>query len=95
VGQPACEMLRTRGLELTEGGQLHQVVGWHGFYRLASFAPGAQPSLNHERPKARLPEYQRHTGAGGFARSSAIDIDVLVLGKGIEFCLQPIGFYAN
>lgn len=45
-----------RGLPLTERGQLHQIIWWYGFYRLASLAPGAKPSLNHERPKSRLPE---------------------------------------
>jgi len=42
--------------------------------------------------EAVLPEYQRHTGARGFALSSAIDVDVFVLGEGFEFFVELVGF---
>ncbi len=42
-----------------------------------------------------LSEYQRHTGAGGFALSSAVDVNVFVLGEGLEFFVELIGFDAD
>jgi hypothetical protein len=37
----------------------------------------------------------RHTGAGGFALSSTVEIDVFVLGKSFDFVGKVIRFEAN
>src|SRR5579871_5210737 len=37
----------------------------------------------------------RHTGAGGLACSSTVEVNVLVLGEILELCLEVIGFDAD
>ena len=51
--------------------------------------------MDYVGAKTFLPEYQRHTGAGGFALSSAVDVDVLVLGKVFEFFVEQVGLDAD
>src|SRR5208282_5281396 len=37
----------------------------------------------------------RHTGAGGFACSSTVEINLLILGQVLDFFNQVVGFNAN
>src|SRR5207245_521466 len=39
-----------------------------------------------------LPEHVRHPGAGCFAHSSAVQVDVLLLGQPLDFLIEVIGF---
>ena len=57
----------------------------HRLERLSRFAPGCQATNNHKRVEAFFLQLQRHPGAGRFACSSAIKIDVLVMGKSLQF----------
>ncbi len=71
------------------------IVVWDWFERLAGLTPGCQSSDNDERLESFFPQYMRHPGAGSLACSSAIDINVFVLGKSFQFFGQMIGFNAD
>lgn len=74
---------------------MHDVVRRHPLYRIPGFAPCGQPADNHERVKSPFPQQVRHTGAGRFARSSAIQIDVFVSRKYFDFLRKIIRFQPN
>src|SRR5580704_15221721 len=61
--------------------QLHQIVLRHGFQWFAGLAPGSQAADDHERVESFFPQQVRHPGAGRFARSSTVKINVLSLGR--------------
>jgi len=68
---------------------------WHRFQRLTSFSPGREPAFDDECIKSPLPELQRHTGAGGLARSSAVQINVFIRTPVLEFLGKVIRFEPN
>jgi len=73
------------GTTLAERGQLDH-VGWgDGFERQSRFAPRGQAADDHVGVEAVLFEQQRHPGAGSLAQSSAVEINVLVFGKNLDF----------
>ncbi len=80
---------------LTECGQLDQVVFRDYFHRLASLTPSRQSADDYERVEAFFPQQVRHPGAGRFARSSAIQINIFVAGKVLDFFLKIVGLNAN
>ena len=63
------------------------IIGWDCFHRVAGFAPSHQTAHDNERVESPFPQHVRHTGAGGFACSSTVKINVLVLGKPLD----PLG----
>ena len=75
--------------------QVHYIVNRYRFNRLSRLSPCAQASDDHERVESMFPQHVRHTGAGGFARSSTVDINVFVLGQQLELLLQVIRFQPN
>src|SRR5208282_6876667 len=85
----------TKAGGLTEGGQFHQVVFGYYFHWLASLAPGGQTTDDDERVEAFFPQQVRHPGAGRFARSSTVQIDILVAGKIFDFFLKIVGLDAD
>ena len=75
--------------------QLYQIVCRHGLYFVSGFSPRRQAADNHKRVESLLPQEERHTGARALAQSSAIDINVFILGKIFNFHGQVIGLNAN
>ncbi len=82
-------------LRLTKRRQLHQIVLRNRLHRLPGLAPGSQSADNHERAESLFPQHVRHPGAGRFARSSAVQINIFVLGKVLEFLLKIVGLDAD
>jgi hypothetical protein len=75
--------------------QLHQIVLRHGFQWFAGLAPGSQAADDHERVESFFPQQVRHPGAGRFARSSTVKINVLVLGEVLDLFLKIVGLDAD
>jgi hypothetical protein len=71
--------------------QLYQIILGNPFHRLSSLAPRSQSADNHERVESFFPQQMRHPGAGRFARSSTVEIYVLVLGKVLDLLLKIVG----
>src|ERR1035438_6937915 len=88
-----------RRLTTTDGSikrrQLYQIVLRNRLDRLAGLAPGSQSADNHERVESFFPQQVRHPGAGRFARSSTVKINVLVLGKVLDLFLKIVGLDAD
>ena len=80
---------------LGKGWQLHQITWGHGLQWLACLLPGRHAADDDERVESLFPQLQRHPGAGCLAGSSTVDINVLILGKGLEFLGKIIGFNAE
>ncbi len=74
---------------------MHQIVAGNDFHWLSGFAPGRQSADDHKRIESFFPQHMRHTGAGGFAHSSTVKIDIFVLGQPLDFFVEIIGFNAN
>ena len=85
----------TNGQRLIKRWQLYQIVLRNRLHRFAGFAPGSQSADNHERVESFFPQQVRHPGAGRFARSSAVEINVLVLGKVLDLFLKIVGLDAD
>ncbi len=79
----------------TEGREMHEVARRHRFDRISGFAPGREAAHDDKRVESLLPQQMRHTGAGGFARSSTVQKDVLVPGEFLEFLGEIIGLDSN
>src|ERR1700685_3010319 len=58
----------------------------------ASFFPRHYAAHEDERVESLFSQLQRHPGAGRFARSSAVEVDVLVLRENLEFFGKIVGF---
>jgi len=80
---------------LTERRQFHQIVLRYRLQRFAGLAPGRQSADNDERVESFFPQQVRHPGAGCFARSSTVKINVFVLGKVLDLFLKIAGFDAD
>jgi hypothetical protein len=74
---------------------VHQVIIGNTFDRLAGLAPSAQSSHDHKRIEASFPQQVRHTGAGRFARSSTVDVNILVLREIFNFLFQIVRLDAD
>ena len=74
---------------------MHQIVAGNDFHRFAGFAPGRQPADDYKRVESFFPQHMRHTGAGGFAQSSTVKINIFVLGQPLDFFVEVVGFDAN
>ena len=74
---------------------IDQIVFRHRLQRLARLAPGSESADDHERVESFFPKYVRHPGARGFARSSTVEIDVLVLGEILDLFVEIVGLDAD
>src|SRR5579863_3993072 len=61
----------------------------------AGLAPGCQAAHDDKRVESLLAKQMRHTGAGGFALSSTVEVNVFVLGEVLDFAGKVIGLDAN
>src|SRR5580693_9293836 len=75
--------------------KFHQIVLRDRFQRFAGLAPGSESADNHERVESFFPQQMRHPGAGRFARSSTVKVNVLVFGKVLDLFLKIVGFDAD
>ena len=67
-----------------------------GDERVAALAPGIQTALQWaDALDAILPEEQRHTGAGGFVRSSTVENYFAVAGQKVILLFQFLGVHAE
>lgn len=80
---------------LSKSWQLHQVIMGDDLHWLSGFSPSRETALNDKRIETFFPELQRHPGAGRFACSSAIQIDVFFRSQGFEFLGKIIRFQSN
>src|SRR5579863_4580314 len=78
-----------------EGWQFNQVVVGDAFDGLSGFAPGAEPAGDYVDFKSQLDQLLRHTGAGGFALSSAVEINLLILGEVLDLFDEVVGLDAD
>ena len=65
------------------------------FKRMTCLPPGTQATDDYKRTESLFPQHERHTGARGLARSSAVDINVSILGKVFDFFGQVVGLDAH
>lgn len=75
--------------------QLHQIILGDRLQGFSRFAPGSQTADDHECVESFFPQQMRHPGAGRFARSSTVEINILVLGQVLDLFLQIVGLNAN
>ena len=80
---------------LAERRQVDEIVIGHRLEWFSGFSPCGQSADNHERIKAPFSQHMRHPGACGFALSSAVDIDVSVLGQQFDFFIQIVRLDTN
>jgi hypothetical protein len=74
---------------------MYQIVIGDRLDGLTGFAPSREAADNHKGVESLLAKQMRHTGAGGFALSSTVQVDVLVLGKCLDFLRQVIRLDAD
>lgn len=74
---------------------MHEVGLRDGLNGLTGLAPGGQTTNDDKRVESLIKQQMRHTGAGGFALSSTVEVDVFVLRKSFDFVGKVIGLEAN
>ncbi len=93
---PSSWLPRTStGARAAESWEMHQIGLWDGLHGFTGLAPSCQTAHDDEGAESLLPQQMRHTGAGGFALSSTVEVDVFVLGKSFDFFGEVIGLKAN
>jgi len=75
--------------------QLDKVIFGHRLQVSPGLVPRGETADEHKRVKSIFPQYVRHPGARGFARSSTVQINVLVLGEILHLLFQVVGLNAN
>lgn len=75
--------------------QLDQVVLGDRLQWLTGFSPGREAADNYKRVEAFFLQQMRHPGACPFARSSAVDVNVLVFGEILDLLFEIVGLDAN
>jgi hypothetical protein len=72
---------------------LSQLEVRHG---IAAFAPCVEATFEGANPRnALFSKEERHTGAGSFVRSSAIENDFSIAGQAIVFLFELLGVHAE
>ena len=62
---------------------------------MTGFFPRRDSTYDDERVESLISQLQRHPGAGRFAGSSAVKINVLIFGDGLELFREIIGLDAH
>ena len=81
--------------DLGECWQFHQIILGDGFERLPGLAPGGEPADDHERVEPFFPQQMRHPGAGRFACSSTVEVNVFIFRKSLDLFFEIVGFDAD
>ena len=84
----------TLGLS-AESRKMHQVGLRYRLYRIAGFAPRGEAAVDHKGAESLLHQLIRHTGAGRFVGSSAVEIDVFIPGETFDFLGEVIRLQSN
>ncbi len=74
---------------------MDQVVVGDRLERFPRLTPGRKATHNNECIEPFFPQQVRHTGAGSFPCSSAIDVNILVPGESFQFFGQVIRLDTN
>ena len=82
-------------LRLRERRQLDKVILRHRLQVSSGLAPRRETANDHKCVESIFPQYVRHPGARGFARSSTVQINILVLGEILHLLFQVVGLNAN
>ena len=93
--QKRAEITGSAGTRAAEGGKVHEIGLRDRLDGLTGLAPGGQTTHDDKRVETLLAQQMRHTGAGGFALSSAVEVDVFVFRKSFDFVGEVIGLEAN
>jgi hypothetical protein len=75
--------------------EMHQIGLRDRLRGFPGLAPCCQAAHDDKRVESLLAEQMRHTGAGGFALSSTVEVNVFVLWEGLDFVGKVIGLDAN
>jgi len=78
-----------------EGRQMDEIVVWHRLQRFSRLTPCRQPADDDKRIESLFSQQVRHPGARGLARSSTVDVDVLILRKIFNLGGKVIRLNAN
>jgi len=76
---------RSAGARATESGEVHEVRFRDRLDGLTGLAPGGETADDDKSVESLFAQQMRHTGAGGFALSSTVEVDVFVLRKIFDF----------
>jgi hypothetical protein len=88
-----CRDCKFRVVNLNLSGNLREFKGGDGIF---VFAPGFEAAFERANTRdALFSEEERHTGAGGFVWSSAIEDDFAIAGQAIVFLLELLGVHAE
>ena len=90
----AVEGLR-REIWLSKRGQLHKIIAGYGFSGMTSFSPSRESAHQHKGIESFFPQQVRHPGAGRFAHSSTVNVDIFIFGKVLDFFGQIVRFEAD
>jgi hypothetical protein len=82
-------------VRLGECRQFHHILLRYRLEWLARLAPRCQPTFDHEGVEPSLAQFKRHPGARRFARSSAIQINVLISWQVLDFLDELIRLEAD
>jgi hypothetical protein len=81
-----------QGRASREHREFDQIVVRHGFERMSRLTPSLQTAGDDERLESLFLQEMRHPGAGRFARSSTVEINLLILGQVLDLFQQVVGF---
>jgi hypothetical protein len=79
----------------TESRQMYQIALRNHLHWLTRFSPSCQTTGDDKSVEPLLSQEIRHTGAGSFALSSTVKIDILVLGKPHDFPREVVWLDSN
>jgi hypothetical protein len=74
---------------------MNQIIVGNGLQRLSGVAPGGEPAYDDKSVESSFPQQVRHPGARGFALSSTVDVNVLILWKQLDFFSKIVGLDSN
>lgn len=96
-GKSACATKAgwSAGARAAESGKMHEVRRRDRLHRLTGLTPGRETADDDKRVESLFAQQIRHTGAGGFALSSTVEVDVFVLGKSFDFFGEVIRLETN
>lgn len=83
------------GARATESREVHEVGLRDGLNRFTGLTPSCEATNDDKRVESLLAQQMRHTGAGGFALSSTVEVDVFILRKIFDLVGEVVGLEAN
>ena len=87
--------MRQAGRALGKCRQLYQIIFRHRLQMSAGFAPCGETANDDKRVEAFFLQQMRHPGAGRFACSSTVEVNVLIFGEIFDLLVQIVGFDAD